>query len=112
MVDSARASATYPTSRGVGSATVSGRVDGMHVCAKRSRSYGNEATARELAVFAAADKENIPSAANTAVGETDVIYLAVAHMHRLCSRFSEFLLEDCSYKTKWYVHLFQDLTRI
>ncbi|KAK1930963.1 hypothetical protein P3T76_013552 [Phytophthora citrophthora] len=130
---SARAFATYPSSRGVDSALVSARVDGMlAVGAKRSRIYDylldhdqnvlqvnvdnlvrahsaslvggddNEATARELTSFAAADKENISSVAETAVGETGVISLATAHMRRIFSRFSELLLVDCSHKTNRY----------
>ncbi|KAK1948275.1 Zinc finger SWIM domain-containing protein 3 [Phytophthora citrophthora] len=130
---SARAFATYPSSRDVDRALVSARVDGMlAVGAERSRIYDyllehdqnvlqvdvdnlvrahsaslvggddNEATARELASFAAADKENISSVAETAVGETGVISLATAHMRRIFSRFSEILLVDCSHKTNRY----------
>eukprot|EP00644_Phytophthora_capsici_P001257 jgi/Phyca11/104932/e_gw1.10.617.1 len=51
----------------------------------------NDATAREIAVFAAADPEN-----------TGVISLASAHMRRMYSRFSEILLVDCSHKTNRY----------
>ncbi|KAE9260327.1 hypothetical protein PF008_g33135 [Phytophthora fragariae] len=66
----------------------------------------NEATARELAGFAAADKENVSSVADTAAGETGVISLATAHMRRLYSRFSELLLVDCTHKTNRYVYLY------
>jgi hypothetical protein len=128
---------TYPTSRGVDSATVSARVEGMlAVGAKRSRIYdyllehdqnvlqvdvdnmvrahsastvgadNNEATARELAFFTAADKDNISSVADTAAGETGVISLATAHMRGLYSRFSELLLVDCTHKTNRYVYLY------
>jgi hypothetical protein len=131
---SARAFATYPSSRGVDSATVSARVDGMlAVGAKRSRIYDyllehdqnvlqvdvdnmvrahtasvvgsddNESIALELACFAAADKENVSSVADTANGATGVISLATAHMRRLYSRFSEILLVDCTHKTNRYV---------
>ncbi|POM75629.1 Hypothetical protein PHPALM_7245 [Phytophthora palmivora] len=130
---SARAFATYASSRGVDSVLVSARVDGMlAVGAKRSRIYDylleldqnviqvdvynlvrahsaslvggddNEATARELVSFTAADKENISSVAETAVGDTGVISLATAHMRRIFSRFSELLLVDCSHKTNRY----------
>uniref|UniRef100_H3H4E9 ZSWIM1/3 RNaseH-like domain-containing protein n=1 Tax=Phytophthora ramorum TaxID=164328 RepID=H3H4E9_PHYRM len=62
----------------------------------------NDATARELAVFAAADLENVSAVAETAGGETGVISLASAHMRRIYSRFSELLLVDCSHKTNRY----------
>ncbi|KAE8952543.1 hypothetical protein PR001_g33249, partial [Phytophthora rubi] len=130
---SARAFATYPSSRGLDSATVSARVEGMlPVGARRSRIYDyllehdqnvlqvdvdnmvrahtasivggddDEATARELAGFAAADKENVSAVADTAAGETGVISLTTAHMRRLYSRFSELLLVDCTHKTNRY----------
>ncbi|KAE9056825.1 hypothetical protein PF010_g31612, partial [Phytophthora fragariae] len=130
---SARAFATYPSSRGLDSATVSARVEGMlAVGSRRSRIYDyllehdqnvlqvdvdnmvrahkasivggddNEATARELAGFAAADNENVSFVADTAAGETGVISLATAHMRRLYSRFSELLLVDCTHKTNRY----------
>ncbi|KAE9316426.1 hypothetical protein PF008_g19014 [Phytophthora fragariae] len=66
----------------------------------------NEATARELAGFAAADNENVSFVADTAAGETGVISLATAHMRRLYSRFSELLLVDCTHKTNRYVYLY------
>jgi hypothetical protein len=59
----------------------------------------NEATARELAGFAAADKEKISSVADTAAGETGAISLATVPMCRLYSRFSELLLVDCTHET-------------
>ncbi|OWZ08137.1 hypothetical protein PHMEG_00019367 [Phytophthora megakarya] len=59
----------------------------------------NDATARELAAFAAADPENISSVAETDAGETGVISLATAHMRRTFGRFCEVLLVDCSHKT-------------
>ncbi|OWZ18164.1 hypothetical protein PHMEG_0007792 [Phytophthora megakarya] len=130
---SARAFATYFSPRGVDSALVSARVDGMlAVGAKRTRIYDyllehdqnvlqvdvnnlvrahsaaligggdNEATTRELAGFAAVDKENISSVADTAVGQTGVISLATSHMRRVFSRFSELLLVDCRHKTNRY----------
>lgn len=133
---SARAFATYPSSRGVGSATVSARVDGILAFrAKRScindyllehdqnvlqvdvdnmvRAHSastvgdgdNEASSRELVLFAAANKENVSSVAGTEAGETGVISLATAHMRRIFSRFSELLLVDCRHKTNQSVHL-------
>ncbi|EGZ05434.1 hypothetical protein PHYSODRAFT_342274 [Phytophthora sojae] len=62
----------------------------------------NEATAREVATFAAADPENVASIADTDAGETGVISLASAHMRRVYGRFSEVLLVDCSHKTNRY----------
>eukprot|EP00644_Phytophthora_capsici_P002893 jgi/Phyca11/129548/e_gw1.85.128.1 len=46
----------------------------------------NEGTARELALFAAADPENLS-----------------AHMRRVFARFSEVLVVDCSHKTNRWV---------
>ncbi|EGZ24705.1 hypothetical protein PHYSODRAFT_484665 [Phytophthora sojae] len=65
----------------------------------------NEATAREVATFAAADPENVASIADTDAGETGVISLASAHKRRVYDRFSEVLLVDCSHKTNRYVDL-------
>eukprot|EP00644_Phytophthora_capsici_P011372 jgi/Phyca11/118863/e_gw1.37.304.1 len=65
----------------------------------------NDATAREIAVFAAADPENVSFVSETTCGETGVISLASAHMRRMYSRFSEILLVDCSHKTNRYVLL-------
>eukprot|EP00644_Phytophthora_capsici_P016300 jgi/Phyca11/117960/e_gw1.34.405.1 len=48
----------------------------------------NDATAREIVVFAAADPE-----------------MSSGHMRRMYSRFSEILLVDCSHKTNQYVLL-------
>ncbi|OWZ20484.1 LOW QUALITY PROTEIN: hypothetical protein PHMEG_0005100 [Phytophthora megakarya] len=62
----------------------------------------DDATARELAAFAAADPENISSVAVTDADESGVISLASAHMRRVYSRFSELLLVDCSHKTNRY----------
>ncbi|KUF97135.1 Major Facilitator Superfamily (MFS) [Phytophthora nicotianae] len=59
----------------------------------------NEATAREIAAFAAADPENLSLVSETDAGETGVISLATAHMRRIYGRFSEVLLVDCSHKT-------------
>ncbi|ETI37572.1 hypothetical protein F443_16446 [Phytophthora nicotianae P1569] len=59
----------------------------------------NEATAREIAAFAAADPENVSLVSETDAGETGVISLATAHMRRIYGRFSEVLLVDCSHKT-------------
>ncbi|KAE9128961.1 hypothetical protein PF007_g5077 [Phytophthora fragariae] len=59
----------------------------------------NDATAREIAAFAAADPENVSSVAETPAGETGVLSLATAHMRRIYGRFSELLLADCSHKT-------------
>jgi hypothetical protein len=55
-----------------------------------------------LACFAAADKGNVSSVADTTNGETGVISLATAHMRRLYSRFSDILLVDCTHKTNRY----------
>eukprot|EP00644_Phytophthora_capsici_P010032 jgi/Phyca11/130054/e_gw1.90.93.1 len=63
----------------------------------------NEATAREIAVFSAADSENVSTVAETEVGETGVISLATAHMRRIYGRFSEVLMVDCSHKTNRYI---------
>eukprot|EP00644_Phytophthora_capsici_P012222 jgi/Phyca11/119245/e_gw1.38.413.1 len=63
----------------------------------------NEATARELAIFAAADAENLSAVADTDCGETGVISLSTAHMRRVFARLSEVLLVDCSPKTNRYV---------
>ncbi|OWZ07588.1 hypothetical protein PHMEG_00020005 [Phytophthora megakarya] len=52
---------------------------------------GNEATARELAVFAVKDPENVSSVANTEG--------ASAHMRRVYCRLRELLLVNCSHKT-------------
>jgi len=117
--------ATYPSSRGV-NPLVGAQVEGMlAVGAKRSNIYDyllehdqnviqvdvrehassvssvddNNATARELAAFAAADTENVSAVAETAAGETGVISLTMAHMRRIYGRFSELLLVDCSHKT-------------
>ncbi|KUF97722.1 hypothetical protein AM588_10007919 [Phytophthora nicotianae] len=62
----------------------------------------NEETARELALFAAVDPENLSSVADTDCGETGVISIASAHMRRVFARFSEVLLVDCSHKTNRY----------
>jgi hypothetical protein len=59
----------------------------------------NIATERELALFAAADPENVVTVAETDAGETGVISLATAHMRRVFGRFSEVLMVDCSHKT-------------
>eukprot|EP00644_Phytophthora_capsici_P007033 jgi/Phyca11/103913/e_gw1.8.554.1 len=59
----------------------------------------NDATAREIALFAAADPENVSSVAETDAGESGVISIATAHMRRVFGRFSELLLVDCSHKT-------------
>jgi hypothetical protein len=59
----------------------------------------NDATAQEVAVFGAADPENVASIAATMAGETGVISLVTAHMRRMYGRFSELLLVDCSHKT-------------
>jgi hypothetical protein len=59
----------------------------------------NVATERELALFAAADPENVVTVAETDAGETGVISLATAHMRRVFGRFSEILMVDCSHKT-------------
>eukprot|EP00644_Phytophthora_capsici_P006123 jgi/Phyca11/117108/e_gw1.32.449.1 len=63
----------------------------------------NEATARELALFASADPEYLSAVADTDCGESGVISLASAHMRRVYGRFSEVLLVDCSHKTNRYV---------
>ncbi|ETN20155.1 hypothetical protein PPTG_03223 [Phytophthora nicotianae INRA-310] len=52
----------------------------------------NEETARELALFAAVDPENLLSVADTDCGETGVISIASAHMRLVFARFSEVLL--------------------
>ncbi|ETO76204.1 hypothetical protein F444_08373 [Phytophthora nicotianae P1976] len=62
----------------------------------------NDATAREIAVFSAADPENVSSVAETESGETGVISLTTAHMRRMFGRFSELLMVDCSHKTNRY----------
>eukprot|EP00644_Phytophthora_capsici_P018602 jgi/Phyca11/128037/e_gw1.73.65.1 len=62
----------------------------------------NDATAREIALFAAADPENVSSVAETDAGESGVISIATAHMRRVFGRFSELLLVDCSHKTNRY----------
>ncbi|EGZ08909.1 hypothetical protein PHYSODRAFT_525902 [Phytophthora sojae] len=59
----------------------------------------NEATAREVATFAAADPENVASIADTDAGETGVISLASAHMRRVYGRFSEVLLDTPTVRT-------------
>ncbi|OWZ16937.1 hypothetical protein PHMEG_0009194 [Phytophthora megakarya] len=67
-----------------------------------SKDDDDEATARELAVFAAADRENVSTVSDTAAGETGGISMATAHMRRIYRRFSELLLVDCSHKTNRY----------
>ncbi|KAE9104892.1 hypothetical protein PF010_g13220 [Phytophthora fragariae] len=62
----------------------------------------NDATAREIAAFSAADPENVSSVAETPAGETGVLSLATAHMRRIYGRFSELLLVDCSHMTNRY----------
>ncbi|KAE9294079.1 hypothetical protein PR003_g24350 [Phytophthora rubi] len=62
----------------------------------------NETTAQEVALFPAADPENVSSIAETVAGETGVISLVTAHMRRMYGRFSELLLVDCSHKTNRY----------
>ncbi|KUF86859.1 hypothetical protein AM587_10007852 [Phytophthora nicotianae] len=62
----------------------------------------NDATAREIAVFSAADPENVSFVAETESGETGVISLTTAHMRRMFGRFSELLMVDCSHKTNRY----------
>ncbi|ETI30238.1 hypothetical protein F443_22643 [Phytophthora nicotianae P1569] len=59
----------------------------------------NDATAREIAIFSAADPENVSSVAETAAGETGVISLTTSHMRRMFGRFSELLMVDCSHKS-------------
>eukprot|EP00644_Phytophthora_capsici_P018079 jgi/Phyca11/113864/e_gw1.25.601.1 len=67
----------------------------------------NNATAREIALFAAADPEN-----------SVVISIATAQIRRVFGRFSELLLVNCSHKTNRIViyayrinpGLLQDLT--
>ncbi|OWZ03226.1 hypothetical protein PHMEG_00025080, partial [Phytophthora megakarya] len=89
---SKEAFATYQTSRGVDDELITSIVGGDD----------NAATARELAAFAAGDKENVSSVADTASGETRLISRSTAHMRRIFSRFSELLLIDCSHKTNRY----------
>ncbi|OWZ15781.1 hypothetical protein PHMEG_00010511 [Phytophthora megakarya] len=67
-----------------------------------SSADGDDATAREISAFAAADPENGSTVAETEAGETGVISLATAHMRRIFGRFSELLLVDCSHKTNRY----------
>ncbi|ETL39340.1 hypothetical protein L916_09311 [Phytophthora nicotianae] len=62
----------------------------------------NEAIAREIALFAAADPENLASVADTDCGDTGVISMASGHMRSVYARFSELLLVDCSHKTNRY----------
>ncbi|KAE8986750.1 hypothetical protein PR001_g22509 [Phytophthora rubi] len=62
----------------------------------------NETTTQEVALFPAADPENVSSIAETVAGETGVISLVTAHMRRMYGRFSELLLVDCSHKTNRY----------
>ncbi|ETI45977.1 hypothetical protein F443_09612 [Phytophthora nicotianae P1569] len=62
----------------------------------------NEAIAREIALFAAADPENLASVADTDYGDTGVISMASGHMRSVYARFSELLLVDCSHKTNRY----------
>lgn len=63
----------------------------------------NDATARKIAVFAAASPENVSSVVETTCGETGVISLASDHMRRMYTHFSEIPLVDCSHKTNRYV---------
>ncbi|ETL41099.1 hypothetical protein L916_07849 [Phytophthora nicotianae] len=70
----------------------------------------NDATAREIVTFSAADPENVSSVAETAAGETGVISLTTSHMRRMFGRFSELLMVDCSHKTNRFVIQLQLLT--
>eukprot|EP00644_Phytophthora_capsici_P012830 jgi/Phyca11/100713/e_gw1.5.1358.1 len=44
---------------------------------------GNDATAREIPFFAAADPENVPSVVETDAGESGMISIGTAHMRRV-----------------------------
>ncbi|ETP00327.1 hypothetical protein F441_22255 [Phytophthora nicotianae CJ01A1] len=68
-----------------------------------SNADDNDATAREIAVFQAADPEIISTVSETPYGETGVLSLVSAHMRRDYSWFCELLLVDCSYKTNKFV---------
>jgi len=62
----------------------------------------NDATAAEIAAFAAADPENVASIDETDTGETGVISLSTKHMRLLYTRFPELMLVDCTHKTNRY----------
>ncbi|ETL89694.1 hypothetical protein L917_11407 [Phytophthora nicotianae] len=62
----------------------------------------NDATTREIAIFAAADPGNVCLVSETDAGETGVMSLVTAHMRRIYGRFSEVLLVDCCHKTNRY----------
>lgn len=59
----------------------------------------NGATARKIAVFAAANPENDSSVSETDAGKTSVISLATAHLRRMYGRLTEALLVDSRHKT-------------
>ncbi|OWZ02960.1 LOW QUALITY PROTEIN: hypothetical protein PHMEG_00025388 [Phytophthora megakarya] len=118
---SAVAFAMYPSSRGVGDAMVSARVQGMLALgANSSKIYDyllahdpnhlssvssvddDDATTRAIAAFAALDTENASSVAETNAGESGVISLASVHTRRVYSRFSELLMVDRTHKTNRY----------
>ncbi|ETN04687.1 hypothetical protein PPTG_23576 [Phytophthora nicotianae INRA-310] len=115
--------ATYPASRGVMDPLVGARVEGIYDylldhdenviqsdvdnlvrvhASSVSNADDNDATAREIAVFQAADPENVSTVSETPCGETGVLSLVSKHMRRVYSRFSELLLVDCSHKTNRY----------
>ncbi|ETI35014.1 hypothetical protein F443_18594 [Phytophthora nicotianae P1569] len=75
-----------------------------------SNADDNDATAREIAVFQAADPENVSTVSETPCGETRVLSLVSKHMRRVYSRFSELLLVDCSHKTNRFRYNYQLLT--
>ncbi|RLN96847.1 hypothetical protein BBJ28_00025001, partial [Nothophytophthora sp. Chile5] len=62
----------------------------------------NDATAAELAAFAAANPENVASVVETESGETGVISMSSAHMRQMFTRFSELIMVDCTHKTNRY----------
>jgi len=72
----------------------------------------NEATALQVAHFAADNAENVAGIAETESGETGVLSMSTAFMRRVYTRFSEVLLVNCSHKTNRCVCFSPGLTQV
>jgi len=59
----------------------------------------DEATAKVLADFSAANDGGLITVDETGAGETGVISITTRHMREMFDRFGELLLVDCTHKT-------------